>query len=143
MGSFFSLLKLGKNALLEPLVPVTKLCQTYGNVMSIGLGSEQWVILSGFEEIKAFSMKSEAVSRPFMPALNELYSFNKAFGRGIIFAHGDLWTDQRKFMAKTLKEMTLGYKPFSEQILDEYTIFAQYLQKKCQKVKPKSAKREL
>ena len=50
--------------------------------MVIGLGSEQWVVLSGLKEIKEFSMKSEAVSRPAMPALNELYSFNKEQGYG-------------------------------------------------------------
>jgi hypothetical protein len=67
MGSFISLLKAsagtGKNAFLEPLVPMSALCKHYGNVMSVGLGSDQWVVLSGFEEIKAFSMNSEAVSR--------------------------------------------------------------------------------
>ena len=136
MGSFISLLRAGdgKNTFLEPLVPMTKLCKQYGNVMSIGLGSDQWVVLSGLEEIKAFSMNSEAVSRPFMPALNELYSFNKDYGLGVIFAHGDLWLDQRKFMAKTLKEMTVGYKPFSQQISDEYILFEQYLRQKCQNV---------
>ena len=72
-----------------------------------------------------------------MPALNELYSFNKDVGLGVIFAHGDLWQDQRKFMAKTLKEMTVavgGYKPFSEQISDEYNLFEEYLHRKCQSV---------
>ena len=70
-----------------------------------------------------------------MPALNELYSFNKDVGLGVIFAHGDLWQDQRRFMAKTLKEMTVavgGYKPFSEQISDEYYLFEEYLRRKCQ-----------
>ena len=85
MGSFISLLKAssgtGKNAFLEPLVPMSTLCKHYGNVMSVGLGVDQWVVLSGFEEIKAFSMNSEAISRPFMPALNELYSFNKGCRR--------------------------------------------------------------
>jgi hypothetical protein len=72
-----------------------------------------------------------------MPALNELYSFNKDIGLGVIFAHGDLWRDQRKFMAKTLKEMTVavgGNKPFSEQISDEYNLFEEYLRRKCQSV---------
>ncbi len=86
MGSFISLLQAGgrsgKNALLEPLVPMSTLCKRYGNIMSVGLGSDQWVVLSGFEEIKAFSMKTEAVSRPYMPSLNELYSFNKEHGLG-------------------------------------------------------------
>jgi hypothetical protein len=40
-------------------------------------------------------------------------------------------------MAKTLKEMTVavgGYKPFSEQISDEYNLFEEYLRRKCQSV---------
>lgn len=81
MGSFASLVRTaineGKNALSEPLFPVSVLCKQYGNVMSLGLGSDQWVVLSGLEEIKAFGMKTEAMARPPMPDLNQLYCFNK------------------------------------------------------------------
>ena len=101
MGSFVSLLKAGaeqgSNALFEPLLPMSALCKRYGNIMSVGLGSDQWVVLSGFEEIKAFAMKSEAVSRPHMPSLNELYSFNKDRGLGMstkirLFGHRPYWS---------------------------------------------------
>ena len=53
------------------------ICQKYGHITKLGLGSEEWVILTGFEEIKEFSMKSEAISRPHMPALISLYAFDQ------------------------------------------------------------------
>ena len=53
---------------------------------------------------------------------------------GVILASGDLWREQRKFMARTLKEMTTGYKPFSDQILDEYHLFADYIRERSQSV---------
>lgn len=86
MGSFIGILKAGasrgKNALSEPLISMSALCKRYGNVMSVGLGSDQWVVLSGFEEIKAFAMNSEAVARPHMPVLYSLYCFNREMGLG-------------------------------------------------------------
>ena len=85
------------------------------------LGPDEWVILTGFDEIKEFSMKSEAVSRPHMPALTSLYAFDEKLG--VIFADGPLWQNQRKFMAKILKDMSVGAKPFESHILDEYRLF--------------------
>ena len=98
-----------------------KICRKYGPITKIGLGPDEWVILTGFDEIKEFSMKSEAVSRPHMPALTSLYAFDEKLG--VIFADGPLWQNQRKFMAKTLKDMSVGAKPFESHILDEYRLF--------------------
>lgn len=80
MGSTISLLRTGKNMFLEPHAAMAKLSLQYGRIMSVGLGDETWIVLSGFDEIKEFSMKSEAVSRPHMPALNELYAYNERLG---------------------------------------------------------------
>ena len=98
-----------------------KICRKFGPITKIGLGPDEWVILTGFDEIKEFSMKSEAVSRPYMPALTSLYAFDEKLG--VIFADGPLWQNQRKFMAKTLKDMSAGAKPFESHILDEYRLF--------------------
>nr|AKH03515.1 cytochrome P450 3076A1 [Paracyclopina nana] len=128
MGSCVSLLKTGKNVFREPHLAMSKLSQIYGNIMSVGLGSDTWVILSGFDEIREFSMKSEATSRPSMPALIELYAFNEQLG--VIFADGRLWRDQRRFMSKALKEIQSSYKPFGEQIMDEFNLFLAFLDNK-------------
>ena len=109
-----------------------RICRKYGHITKIGLGAEDWIILTGFKEIKEFSMKSEAVSRPYMPALISLYAFDQKLG--VIFADGDLWQDQRKFMAKTVKDMSEGKKPFETQILEEWRLFNQFLREHIKKV---------
>jgi hypothetical protein len=43
--------------------------------MSVGLGPEVWVVLSGFEAMKEFCMLEEAVARPNSPTFHEIYSF--------------------------------------------------------------------
>ena len=58
------------------------LSKTYGNCLTVGLGPDEWVILSGLQEIKEFSMNPNALSRPPMPVMNELYSFNRDCGYG-------------------------------------------------------------
>ena len=130
-GSLLTLLRQDRKAIYEPHRAMYNLSKKYGNILTVGLGDQEWVILSGLPEIKEFSMKPEALSRPPMPVMNELYSFNRDTGYGVIFANGELWQEQRKFMAKNVKEMTVGYKPFSEHVIDEYNLFAQYIGKYC------------
>jgi len=85
IGSAISLLRASKNPLGEPYAAMANLSRIYGNIMSVGLGNETWVVLSGFKEIKEFSMKSSAVSRPVMPSLNSLYAFNEQLGKTFNF----------------------------------------------------------
>ena len=58
------------------------LSKKYGNIVTVGLGPDEWVSLSGLQEIKEFSMNPNALSRPPMVVMNELYSFNPDFGYG-------------------------------------------------------------
>nr|AKH03516.1 cytochrome P450 3076A2 [Paracyclopina nana] len=125
IGSAVALLGASKNPLREPYAAMANLSRKYGGIMTVGLGNETWIVLSGLKEIKEFSMKSEAVSRPVMPSLNSLYAFNEQLG--VIFADGRLWSDQRRFMAKSLKVIQTGYKPFGEHIMDEFNLFRAHL----------------
>lgn len=133
LGSGISLLWTSKNAISQPHKAMEKLCKKYGNIMSVGLGIDQWIVLSGFEEIKNFSMRSEGISRPVMKNLNQLYCYDKDTGLGVIFASGAIWQEQRKFMAKALKEMSVGSQSFEEHIFNEMEMFSQYLQTECAK----------
>ena len=60
---------------------IYRLSEDYGPVMTVALGSDVWVILSGLEAIKEFGMNEAAVARPDMPTLYELYSFQRPLGR--------------------------------------------------------------
>ena len=63
-------------------------CKQYGPVMSVALGEDVWVVLSGLEEIKDFSMREEAVDRPDLKIFDEIYSFDKPLGEKLI----TVWT---------------------------------------------------
>ena len=41
-----------------------KVSDVHGRVMSLTMGSDNWVVLSGLDEIKEFSMKDTATYRP-------------------------------------------------------------------------------
>ncbi len=73
--------------------------------MSLGLGSDMWVVLTGVEEIKHFSMMEEGVARPEMRTLNEMYSFGKALGTNcyiFLRAHSDYANQTFKSQLKYL-----------------------------------------
>jgi len=58
--------------------------------MSVALGEDVWVVLTGLDAIKEFSMLDEATHRPDMKALDEIYSIGgKSLGNLII-----LWITQ-------------------------------------------------
>lgn len=48
--------------------------------MTIGLGSDFWVILNGIDEIKKFSMSDHGVDRPDLGSLLDLYAYGKPLG---------------------------------------------------------------
>ncbi len=54
--------------------------QKYGPVMRVALGSELWVVVTGANELKHFSMMEETVARPNLKTLYEIYSFDKSLG---------------------------------------------------------------
>ena len=56
----------------------------YGPVMSVGLGTDVWVVLSGLEAIRDFSMREEAVARPDLRIFDEVYSFDKPLGKTLL-----------------------------------------------------------
>lgn len=99
--------------------------------MSVALGPDDWIVLSGLEEVKRFGMASEAISRPLMKNLFSLYCYGPDQGLGVIFADGHIWQNQRKFMAKALKEMSVGNRPFLDHITDEMELFTRHVRGKC------------
>ena len=54
-----------------------RLGEIHGSVLKVGLGSDVWVVLTGLEEIKQFTMMEETTSRPDLTSLNEIYSFGE------------------------------------------------------------------
>ncbi len=80
MGSAPALLSRSLTALTNPQEAMHLLSKRYGPIMSVGLGSDVWVVLSGMEEIKSFCMKDETIDRPESAMFNDVYSFRKPLG---------------------------------------------------------------
>jgi len=99
-----------------PYRAMHKLACQYGPVMSVALGEDVWVVLTGLDAIKEFSMLDEATHRPDMASLDEIYSIG---GKplGVIFPAGPLWREQRKFMARALRDLGAAGRAAS---LDEH-----------------------
>nr|APH81378.1 cytochrome P450 CYP3038A1 [Tigriopus kingsejongensis] len=129
MGSIPALGKADANALEFPYRAMHRLSQGYGPIMSMGLGQDMWVILTGLEEIKQFSMMDETVARPNLKSLYEIYSFDRPLG--VIFPDGPLWKEQRKFMMRTLREFGLGKQTMEDHIQDEIKCSIQFLREQC------------
>ena len=75
MGSFPEMVGLNVDTLRYPYEGMHQLALKYGPIMSVGLGPETWVVLSGFEAMREFCMMEEAVARPQSPTFHEIYSF--------------------------------------------------------------------
>ena len=75
MGSFPGLMNVYKDAINYPYEAMHRLSLRYGPVMSVGLGPEVWVVLSGLGPIKEFCMMDETIERPKSSTFHELYSF--------------------------------------------------------------------
>ena len=75
MGSFPGLLLSTDDPLNYPYEAMHRLGLKYGPVMSVGLGPEVWVVLSGFDPIRQFCMMEETIARPKSQTFHEIYSF--------------------------------------------------------------------
>lgn len=64
IGSFGGMLRHGLPYYDRLHVMMQKVSEVHGRVMALNMGTETWVILSGLEEVKEFSMKESATHRP-------------------------------------------------------------------------------
>ncbi|XP_059093870.1 methyl farnesoate epoxidase-like [Tigriopus californicus] len=129
MGSLPALGQADSKAIEFPYRAMHRLSKQFGPIMSMALGQDMWVVLTGLEEIKAFTMMDETVARPNLKALYEIYSFDKPLG--VIFPDGPLWKEQRKFMMRTLREFGLGKQTMEDHIQEEIKFSIQYLKQQA------------
>jgi hypothetical protein len=80
MGSAIGMIGVHPDPIQDPHDAMLNLSKIYGNIMTVFLGDDDWIVLSGFDEIKAFSMNSEAIQRPHNATLMSLYSFDEPLG---------------------------------------------------------------
>ncbi|XP_023340901.1 methyl farnesoate epoxidase [Eurytemora carolleeae] len=124
-GSAPFLLLFDTKMISYPYRMMYKVAQKYGNVMKVGLGMQDWYVLSSFEEIQEFSMTDFSVSHLPSKTFDELYSFDRPLG--IIFPDGALWKDQRKFGVKTLRQLGVGKSSLEDKMVLESSKLVQYM----------------
>ncbi|XP_053164993.1 cytochrome P450 2J5-like [Hemicordylus capensis] len=101
--------QLPHNALME-------LGKKYGKIYTLWLGPRPMVVLSGFQAVKEGLIGrseefSERIETPFLNAVIK--------GKGILFANGHTWKQQRHFGVVTLRKLGLGRKGMEHHIIEE------------------------
>ncbi|XP_048361674.1 cytochrome P450 2J5-like [Sphaerodactylus townsendi] len=91
-----------------------EMAKKHGNVFTLRGGTQPVIILSGFETIKEALIKHSEIfaGRPLTPFFKVITK-----GKGIVFANGHTWKQQRKFGIVTMQK--LGKKVLTHQIQAE------------------------
>jgi len=127
-GSAPFMLLVDTQMLNYPYRVMYKLSKKYGKVMKVGLGMQDWHILSGFQEIQEFAMSENSVSHLPSKTFDEIYSFDRPLG--IIFPDGGLWKEQRKFGVKTLRQLGVGKSSLEEKMIGESSKLVEFMHHK-------------
>ncbi|XP_077174087.1 cytochrome P450 2K4-like [Paroedura picta] len=100
----------------RPYRTMFQLSKQYGPVFSFQMGTQNMVVLAGYETVKeALVNQADAFAeRPLVPILED---FSR--GYGIIFSHGENWKVMRRFVLTTLRDYGMGKKTIEDKIIEE------------------------
>ncbi|XP_077171095.1 cytochrome P450 2K6-like isoform X2 [Paroedura picta] len=93
-----------------------QLWKKYGPVFRFQMGSQNIVILAGYETVKeALVNQADAFAeRPMVPMFEEF-----ARGYGVLFSHGENWKVMRRFMLTALRDYGMGKRTIEDKIVEE------------------------
>ncbi|XP_035692181.1 cytochrome P450 2J6-like [Branchiostoma floridae] len=102
----------------QPHLKFTEWRQQYGDVYTVRMGSDDVVIVNGWEAVREALVKQadEFADRP------RLFVFDRIGhgGKGVIFGHyNSAWKANRKFLTTTLRDFGLGKKSMELRIQEE------------------------
>ncbi|XP_040895996.1 cytochrome P450 2J4-like [Toxotes jaculatrix] len=114
----------------QPHISFAKLAKIYGNVFSLRLGRDKWVLLSGYKMLKeaTVTQAENFVDRPYSPMADRIYLGTSG---GLFMSNGEKWKRQRRFALSTLRNYGLGKKIMEQSICEEI----RYLQEEIEKEK--------
>ncbi|XP_032069185.1 cytochrome P450 2K1-like [Thamnophis elegans] len=103
----------------RPFKTMIKLSKEYGPVFRLQMGSQEMVVLTGYETVKeALVNQAKAFAeRPIVPIFEDY-----AKGFGIIFSHGENWRQIRQFSISALRDYGMGKKIVEDKISEECSI---------------------
>ncbi|KAB7500010.1 Cytochrome P450 2L1 [Armadillidium nasatum] len=82
-----------------------KLQSKYGEIYTVKLGSKVFIVLSDYSLIKSALQRPEISGRPVFHHFNVVKKHSHI---GVILAVGQVWTTNRRFSIKTLRDFGLG-----------------------------------
>ncbi|KAM4771240.1 uncharacterized protein WCC33_003087 [Rhinophrynus dorsalis] len=101
---------------IKPQKTFMELYKKFGSVFSIQLGTENIVVLCGYETVKdALVNHAEEFSERASIPIFEMV----AKGYGIGFSHGENWKVMRRFTLSTLRDFGMGRKSIENKINEE------------------------
>nr|AKH03511.1 cytochrome P450 3075A5 [Paracyclopina nana] len=116
---------------------IRKLQQEYGSIFGFYLGNQSAVAITKFEDIKEILSKSETAHRPPVIGLAAKPGkftaqevdpeLNKDNPPGIILSNGRYWSEQRRFMLKTLREFGFGKSSMEAGIQEDVKMLIDHL----------------
>ncbi|XP_028274630.1 cytochrome P450 2F5-like [Parambassis ranga] len=108
-----NVLQLDKRA---PFKTLLKLSQSYGPVMTVYLGPQRVVVLSGYEAVKE-ALVDQADDFTGRGPVPFLLKATRGYGLGI--SNGERWRQLRRFTLTTLRDFGMGRKGMEEWIQEE------------------------
>uniref|UniRef100_A0A8C6LM39 Cytochrome P450 family 2 subfamily J member 2 n=1 Tax=Nothobranchius furzeri TaxID=105023 RepID=A0A8C6LM39_NOTFU len=95
-----------------------KLAEIYGNIFTVRLGKDTFVILCGHKMMKEalVTQAENFVDRPHSSIAGRCYAEP---GAGLFMSNGDKWKKQRRFALSTLRNFGLGKSMLEQSICEE------------------------
>ncbi|NXI74151.1 CP2J2 protein, partial [Anseranas semipalmata] len=100
----------------NPPAVMQKLTDKYGDIFSLQMGSQDFVIINGLQMVKEalVTQGDNFLDRPEVPLDAEVFS-----KLGLISSNGHLWKQQRRFTLTTFRNFGLGKRSLEERIQEE------------------------
>uniref|UniRef100_A0A8C8VK04 Cytochrome P450 n=1 Tax=Pelusios castaneus TaxID=367368 RepID=A0A8C8VK04_9SAUR len=102
--------------LKRPYRTMLELSKKYGPVVSIQMGCQKMVVLSGYKMVKeALVNQADAFAeRPKIPVFEDTSK-----GYGVTYSHGKNWKVMRRFALTTLRDFGMGKRAIEDRIVEE------------------------
>ncbi|XP_068135135.1 cytochrome P450 2K6-like [Hyperolius riggenbachi] len=100
----------------RPYLTLHKLADAYGPIYSLQLGTQEMVVLCGYETVKKALVNhaEEFRDRPNVRAFMDLTK-----GYGLAFSNGDNWKAMRRFTMTAFKDLGVGKRILEDRIIEE------------------------
>ncbi|XP_043289882.1 probable cytochrome P450 303a1 isoform X2 [Venturia canescens] len=108
----------------------TELSKQYGSVFGLKIGKDRIVVLNNYESMRSMLTNDECDGRPTGPVY-EARTWGKR--RGVLVTDGVLWTEQRRFLLRHLRDLGFGKNDMATMIQEEASHLVNSLLKRLER----------